>query len=119
MVVHVHDDDDDGLDAAARERPAAQWRRAQPVDAAHPSAEDAGLLALGRHAVCWPAWTSCPHDQRAAFLLHHEDGFTVEAMAQPPGPQLRDRRGAACATGSKKLRGCMERYLVGAGARGA
>ena len=51
-----------------------------------------------------------PIEQRAAFLLHYEDGFTVDVLAATldvgaETVQTRLRQGL------KKLRGCMDRYL--------
>ena len=51
-----------------------------------------------------------PDDQRAAFLLHHEDGFTVEALAATLDVGFETVR-SRLRYGLKKLRGCMERYL--------
>lgn len=52
-----------------------------------------------------------PHAQRAAFLLHHEDGASVEDLAQRlalPFETAKSRLRYAL----KKLRGCMGDYLA-------
>ena len=51
-----------------------------------------------------------PDDQRAAFLLHHEDGFALEVLETTLGvePETVSNR---LRFGLRKLRGCMERYL--------
>lgn len=51
-----------------------------------------------------------PHEQRAAFLLHHEDGASVEDLARRlalPFETAKSRLRYAL----KKLRGCMGAYL--------
>ena len=57
-----------------------------------------------------------PDNQRGAFLLHHEDGFTVEAMAAALDLDA-DTVRTRLRFGLRKLRGCMERYLVVLGRR--
>jgi RNA polymerase sigma-70 factor (ECF subfamily) len=52
-----------------------------------------------------------PAPQRAAFLLHHEDGASVEDLAQRlslPFETAKSRLRYAL----RKLRGCMGAYLV-------
>ena len=109
MVVHVHDDDDEGLDAVQRVSGRLLNGQGQPVDAAHPSAEDAAFWrSAGRRLLA--CLNELPDDQRAAFLLHHEDGFTVEAMAAALDVGFETVR-SRLRYGLKKLRGCMARYL--------
>jgi RNA polymerase sigma-70 factor (ECF subfamily) len=109
MVVHVHDDDDEGLDAVQRVSGRLLNGQGQPVDAAHPSAEDAAFWrSAGRRLLA--CLNELPDDQRAAFLLHHEDGFTVEAMAAALDIGFETVR-SRLRYGLRKLRGCMERYL--------
>lgn len=109
MVVHVHDDDDEGLDAVQRVSGRLLNGQGQPVDAAHPSAEDEAFWrSAGRRLLA--CLNELPDDQRAAFLLHHEDGFTVEAMAAALDVGFETVR-SRLRYGLKKLRGCMERYL--------
>lgn len=110
MVVHVHDDDDEGLDAVQRVSGRLLNAQGQPVDAAHPSAEDEAFWrSAGKRLLA--CLNELPDDQRAAFLLHHEDGFTVEAMAAALGVGFETVR-SRLRYGLKKLRGCMERYLA-------
>jgi hypothetical protein len=69
-----------------------------------------GLLARGRRASCCIAWSAAADAQRAAFLLHHEDGASVEDLAQRlalPFETAKSRLRYAL----KKLRGCMGAYL--------
>jgi len=109
MVVHVHDDDDEGLDAVQRVSGRLLNGQGQPVDAAHPSAEDAAFWrSAGKRLLA--CLNELPDDQRAAFLLHHEDGFTVEAMAAALDVGFETVR-SRLRYGLRKLRGCMERYL--------
>ena len=110
MVVHVHDDDDEGLDAVQRVGGRLLNGQGQPVDAAHPSAEDEAFWrSAGRRLLA--CLNELPDDQRAAFLLHHEDGFTVEAMAAALDVGFETVR-SRLRYGLKKLRGCMARYLT-------
>lgn len=80
------------------------------IDMAHPSAEDVAFWrAAGQQLLtCLDA---LPDAQRAAFLLHHEDGAEVEDLAQRlslPFETAKSRLRYAL----QKLRGCMGRYLV-------
>ena len=110
MVMHVHDDDDEGLDAVQRVSGRLLNGQGQPVDAAHPSAEDEAFWrSAGKRLLA--CLNELPDDQRAAFLLHHEDGFAVEAMAAALGVGFETVR-SRLRYGLKKLRGCMERYLA-------
>jgi len=108
--VQVHDDDDEGLDAVQRISGQLLNGQGQPVDAAHPSAEDVAFWrSAGRRLLA--CLNELPDDQRAAFLLHHEDGFTVEAMAAALDVGFETVR-SRLRYGLKKLRGCMARYLL-------
>ena len=108
-VVPVHDDDDGGLDAVQRISGQLLNGQGQPVNAAHPSAEDVAFWrSAGRRLLA--CLNELPDDQRAAFLLHHEDGFTVEAMAAALDVGFETVR-SRLRYGLKKLRGCMARYL--------
>lgn len=117
MVVHVHDDDDEGLDAVQRLGGRLIDGQGHAVDAAHPSAEDVAFWrSAGKRLLA--CLNELPEEQRAAFLLHHEDGFTVEALAAALDVGFETVR-SRLRYGLKKLRGCMERYLavlVGEGA---
>ena len=79
------------------------------IDAVAPSSEDqAHWRAAGAQLLhCLDA---LPDAQRAAFLLHHEDGASVEDLAQRlalPFETAKSRLRYAL----KKLRGCMGAYL--------
>jgi RNA polymerase sigma-70 factor (ECF subfamily) len=80
------------------------------VDAAsHPSAEELAFWrAAGRRLL--GCLDELPPEQRAAFLLHHEDGLTVEALAASLEVGFETVR-SRLRYGLQKLRGCMERYL--------
>jgi RNA polymerase sigma-70 factor (ECF subfamily) len=92
-------DDDEPLD----------WLVAR-LDQVAPSSEDQAFwrAAGARMLDCLEA---LPGPQRAAFLLHHEDGASVEDLAQRlalPFETAKSRLRYAL----KKLRGCMADYLV-------
>ena len=77
--------------------------------AAHPSAEELAFWrAAGRRLLA--CLDELPADQRAAFLLHHEDGLTVEALAASLEIGFETVR-SRLRYGLQKLRGCMARYL--------
>ena len=97
-VTLEREDDEDPLD----------WLMAR-LDHAAPSSEDhAFWRAAGAQLLhCLEA---LPDAQRAAFLLHHEDGASVEDLAQRlalPFETAKSRLRYAL----RKLRGCMGRYL--------
>ncbi|RCW76702.1 sigma-70 family RNA polymerase sigma factor [Pseudorhodoferax soli] len=86
----------------------------EALDLAHPPADDlAHWRAAGRQLLhCLDA---LPDAQRAAFLLHHEDGASVEDLAARLGlgfETAKSRLRYALA----KLRGCMQHYLTPNGA---
>lgn len=90
-----------------------EWLQ-EALDPSHPPADDlAHWRAAGRQLLhCLDA---LPDAQRAAFLLHHEDGASVEDLA--------DRLGLGFETAKSrlryalaKLRGCMQHYLAPSGA---
>ena len=92
-------DDDEPLD----------WLMAR-LDRVAPSSEDQAFwrAAGARMLDCLEA---LPAAQRAAFLLHHEDGASVEDLAQRlalPFETAKSRLRYAL----RKLRGCMAEYLV-------
>jgi len=77
--------------------------------AAHPSAEELAFWrAAGRRLLA--CLDELPPEQRAAFLLHHEDGLTVEALAASLEIGFETVR-SRLRYGLQKLRACMERYL--------
>ena len=107
---YAHDEDGDGADAARmfRHRLRADGDSAAS-EAAAPSVEEvASWRAAGRRLLA--CLDELPHEQRAAFLLHNEEGFTVEAMANTLDLNFETVR-SRLRYGLKKLRACMERYL--------
>ncbi|HEX2545001.1 MAG TPA: sigma-70 family RNA polymerase sigma factor [Ramlibacter sp.] len=99
VAIDAEDDGDSPLD----------WLMAH-LDQVAPSSEDhAFWRAAGAQLLhCLEA---LPEAQRAAFLLHHEDGASVEDLAQRlalPFETAKSRLRYAL----KKLRGCMGDYLV-------
>ena len=106
---YAHDEDGDGLDAAQLFSRGALRDGGAASDAAHPSAEELAFWrAAGRRLLA--CLDELPDEQRSAFLLHHEDGFTVEAMAATLEIGFETVR-SRLRYGLKKLRTCMERYL--------
>lgn len=98
-----------GVDAAADGDEPLDWLLAR-MDLVAPSSEDQAYwrAAGARMLHCLEA---LPAEQRAAFLLHHEDGASVEDLAQRlalPFETAKSRLRYAL----KKLRGCMAEYLV-------
>lgn len=110
---YAHDEDGDGLDAAHLFDRGVLSRDVLAGPGSHASAEDIAFWqAAGRRLLA--CLDELPADQRAAFLLHHEDGFTVDAMAMALDvgfETIKSRLRYAL----KKLRGCMERYLTALG----
>lgn len=96
------DASDDGSDPLDWLQPA--------IDMAHPSAEDVAFWrAAGQQLLtCLDA---LPDAQRAAFLLHHEDGTEVEDLAQRLGLPFETAK-SRLRYALQKLRGCMGRYLL-------
>jgi RNA polymerase sigma-70 factor (ECF subfamily) len=94
--------DDDAGDAL-------DWLMAEADRVAPSSEEQAFWRAAGAQLLhCLEA---LPDEQRAAFLLHHEDGASVEDLAQRlalPFETAKSRLRYAL----KKLRGCMGAYLA-------
>ena len=80
------------------------------LDARHPPAEDVAFWrAAGQQLLA--CLDALPLAQRAAFLLHHEDGASVEDLAQRlalPFETAKSRLRYAL----QKLRGCMQAYLI-------
>jgi RNA polymerase sigma-70 factor (ECF subfamily) len=109
VAFYAHDEDGDGLDAAQLFSRGLLRDGAAANDAAQPPPEELAFWqAAGRRLLA--CLDELPDDQRAAFLLHQEEGFTIEAMAATldvGAETVRGHQGRAL----KKLRGCMERYL--------
>jgi RNA polymerase sigma-70 factor (ECF subfamily) len=96
------DDDSDPLD----------WLEGA-LDASHPSSEDEAFWrAAGRQLL--HCLDELPEAQRAAFLLHHEDGTSVEDMARHLGLPFETAK-SRLRYALKKLRGCMQHYLTAIG----
>lgn len=82
----------------------------EALDAAHPSAEDQAFWrAAGQQLL--HCLDELPALQRAAFLLHHEDGATVEDLAQRLDLNFETAK-SRLRYALQKLRGCMQHYLV-------
>jgi RNA polymerase sigma-70 factor (ECF subfamily) len=101
-------DGDEAQDGTER----LEWLQAN-LDQSHPSAEDtAHWRAAGQQLLqCLEA---LPAVQRAVFLLHHEDGATLEELAQALElgfETVKSRLRYAL----QKLRGCMQAYLQAGG----
>lgn len=79
------------------------------VDMAHPSSEDLAFWrAAGQQLL--RCLDQLPDAQRAAFLLHHEDGASVEELAQRLNLGFETVK-SRLRYGLAKLRGCMGHYL--------
>ncbi|MDM0114926.1 sigma-70 family RNA polymerase sigma factor [Variovorax sp. J22R133] len=105
VAYHAHEADVDGLESAIFSRDDA----ASEDDAAHPSAEEVAFWrAAGRRMLA--CLDELPDEQRSAFLLHNEDGFTIEAMSAALDVNFETVR-SRLRYGLKKLRACMESYL--------
>jgi RNA polymerase sigma factor (sigma-70 family) len=96
--VETRDDGDDALD----------WIAAK-LDMTHPSTEDVAFWrAAGRQLL--HCLDELPDAQRAAFLLHHEDGASLEELARNLGLQFETAK-SRLRYALQKLRGCMGHYL--------
>lgn len=88
-----------------------EWLQAS-LDLSHASAEDTAFWrAAGQQLL--QCLESLPAAQRAVFLLHHEDGATLEELAQALQlgfETVKSRLRYAL----QKLRNCMQGYLPGA-----
>ncbi|SFM73451.1 sigma-70 family RNA polymerase sigma factor [Variovorax sp. OV329] len=110
VAFYAHDEDGDGAEAMRlfHHRLKAFGDGGADEHAA-PSAEEVAFWrAAGRRLLA--CLDELPHEQRAAFLLHNEEGFGVEAMAKTLEINFETVR-SRLRYGLKKLRGCMERYL--------
>lgn len=82
---------------------------AATLDLTHPSSEDLAFWrAAGQQLL--RCLEQLPDAQRAAFLLHYEDGASVEELAQRLGLQFETAR-SRLRYALQKLRGCMRQYL--------
>ncbi|MES2973776.1 MAG: sigma-70 family RNA polymerase sigma factor [Pseudomonadota bacterium] len=97
-----------GLDGADDASDPMDWLQGA-LDMSHPSAEDlAYWRAAGQQLL--HCLDELPEAQRAAFLLHHEDGASVEDLAQRLGLAFETAK-SRLRYALQKLRGCMRRYL--------
>ncbi|HSV50866.1 MAG TPA: sigma-70 family RNA polymerase sigma factor [Burkholderiaceae bacterium] len=97
--VELRDDEEDPL----------SWLQAA-AGLFHPSSEDVAFWrAAGQQLL--HCLDELPDAQRAAFLLHHEDGASVEDLAQRLGLGFETAK-SRLRYALQKLRGCMQRYLV-------
>jgi len=84
---------------------------AATLDMSHPSSEDEAFWrAAGKQLL--HCLDELPEAQRAAFLLHHEDGASVEDLAQRLGLPFETAK-SRLRYALRKLRGCMKHYLEG------
>jgi RNA polymerase sigma factor (sigma-70 family) len=99
------------VDAQGDDGDALEWVQGA-IDMSHPSSEDLAFWrAAGRQLL--HCLEELPGPQRAAFLLHHEEGASVEDLARSlalPFETAKSRLRYAL----QKLRGCMHSYLVNA-----
>lgn len=87
---------------------ALEWIAAT-LDMSHPSSEDVAFWrAAGEQLL--RCLDELPDAQRAAFLLHHEDGASLEDLARQLGLQFETAK-SRVRYAMQKLRGCMRRYL--------
>ena len=85
------------------------WLQAT-LDITHPSAEDlAHWRAAGQQLL--HCLDQLPALQRAAFLLHHEDGSSVEDLARTLGLGFETAK-SRLRYALQKLRSCMQAYLA-------
>jgi RNA polymerase sigma factor (sigma-70 family) len=86
---------------------------AAALDHSHPSTEDEAFWrAAGRQLL--QCLERLPDAQRAAFLLHHEDGASVEDLAERLGLPFETAK-SRLRYALQKLRGCMGGYLEALG----
>lgn len=98
-----------GLEAGEDGSDPLDWLAAS-LDMSHPSSEDEAFWrAAGQQLL--QCLEQLPHAQRAAFLLHHEDGASVEEMARQLGLPFETAK-SRLRYALQKLRGCMQPYLA-------
>lgn len=100
VTLDAHEDDDDA---------SLPLLRAVAEATAQPSAEDLAFWrAAGRRLLA--CLDELPADQRAAFLLQHEEGLSVDALAAQLGLGFETAK-SRLRYALQKLRPCMARYL--------
>lgn len=98
-----------GVDLQDDETDPMEWLQVA-AGLVHPSTEDVAFWrAAGQQLL--QCLDELPDAQRAAFLLHHEDGASVEDLAQRLGLGFETAK-SRLRYALQKLRGCMQRYLV-------
>jgi RNA polymerase sigma factor (sigma-70 family) len=98
VALPVQEDGDDALDWIAAE-----------LDMSHPSSEDTAFWRdAGRQLL--HCLDRLPAAQRAAFLLHYEDGASIEDLARRLGLGFETAK-SRVRYALSKLRGCMRAYL--------
>lgn len=109
VAFYAHDEDGDGLEAARLFSRGLLQGGSESADASSPSMEELAFWrAAGRRLLA--CLNELPEDQRAAFLLRHEAGFTLEVLETTLDVDIETVR-SRLRFGLKKLRACMERYL--------
>lgn len=104
VVLDVHEGEDEDV-PALRAASAASGL----ADGASASAEDLAFWrAAGRRLLA--CLDELPGDQRAAFLLQHEEGLSVDALAEQLGLGFETAK-SRLRYAMQKLRPCMARYL--------
>ncbi|RYF67096.1 MAG: sigma-70 family RNA polymerase sigma factor [Comamonadaceae bacterium] len=99
VLLDAHEDDDQ----------APPLRAAATAATAQPSTEDQAFWrAAGRRLLA--CLDELPADQRAAFLLQHEEGLSVDALAAQLGLGFETAK-SRLRYALQKLRPCMARYL--------
>ena len=83
---------------------------AASLDMSHPSSEDEAFWRSAGQQLL-QCLEQLPDAQRAAFLLHHEDGASVEEMARQLGLPFETAK-SRLRYALQKLRGCMQPYLA-------
>lgn len=97
------------IDGGTDDEPGLDWLQAQ-LGMAHPSAEDEAFWRAAGQQILH-CLDELPAEQRAAFLLHYEDGDTLEGLATRLGLAFETAK-SRLRYALKKLRRCMRHYLV-------
>ncbi|RYF75073.1 MAG: sigma-70 family RNA polymerase sigma factor [Comamonadaceae bacterium] len=100
VLLDAHDDEDE---------PPALRAAAASSDAQTSTEDQAFWRAAGRRLLA--CLDELPSDQRAAFLLQHEEGLSVDALAAQLGLGFETAK-SRLRYALQKLRPCMARYLV-------
>lgn len=99
--IHIETQDDQAQDPI-------EWIQVT-LDMSHPSSEDESYWkAAGKQLL--ECLKDLPEEQRAAFLMHHEEDNSVEALADALGLPFETVK-SRLRYAMKKLRNCMRHYL--------